>query len=42
MIVVGTQISVRGRSSQIGVMARGGWLVAFEGDLIAEGVLRGL
>ena len=31
MVVVGTQISVRGRSSQIGVMARGGWLVALRG-----------
>ena len=39
MVVIRTKISVRGRSNQISVMADGGWLVAFEGDLIAEGVL---
>jgi thiamine-phosphate pyrophosphorylase len=38
-LVVGTEVSFRGRSTGIPVAASGGWLARFEGDLIAEGVL---
>jgi thiamine-phosphate pyrophosphorylase len=38
-VAVATQISLRGRSSGIDVLAHGGWLIRFDGDLIAEGVL---
>ena len=37
--VVETEVSIEGRSSGISVLAHGGWLVRFEGDRIAEGVL---
>ncbi len=39
MVVIGTRISVHGRASGISVIARGGWLLTFDGDLIREGVL---
>ena len=37
--VVETEVSIQGRSSGINVMAHGGWVVRFEGHLLAEGVL---
>lgn len=37
--VVETEVGIEGRSSGINVLARGGWLGRFEGELIAEGVL---
>ena len=37
--VVETEVGIEGRSSGINVLARGGWLARFEGELIAEGVL---
>ena len=37
--MVETEVSIEGRSSGINVIAHGGWLARFEGDLIAEGVL---
>jgi thiamine-phosphate pyrophosphorylase len=37
--VVETEVSIEGRSSGINVVAHGGWLVRFEGELIAQGVL---
>ena len=37
--VVESEISIEGRSSGINVVAHGGWLVRFEGELVAEGVL---
>ena len=39
LVVAATEVSMRGRSSGINVVARGGWLVRFEGDLLAEAVL---
>ena len=39
LAVVETEVSIEGRSSGINVIAHGGWLARFEGDLIAEGVL---
>jgi thiamine-phosphate pyrophosphorylase len=37
--VVETEVGIEGRSSGINVVARGGWLGRFEGELVAEGVL---
>jgi ketosteroid isomerase-like protein len=37
--VVETEVGIEGRSSGINVLAHGGWLGRFEGELIAEGVL---
>jgi thiamine-phosphate pyrophosphorylase len=37
--VVETEVGIQGRSSGINVVAHGGWLVRFEGELLAEGVL---
>lgn len=37
--VIETEVSIEGRSSGINVVAHGGWLVRFQGDLIAEGIL---
>ncbi len=39
MVVVETEVSIEGRSSGIQVVAHGGWLARFEGELMAEGVL---
>jgi thiamine-phosphate pyrophosphorylase len=39
LAVVETEVSIEGRSSGINVIAHGGWLARFEGELIAEGVL---
>ena len=39
LAVVETEVSIEGRSSGINVVAHGGWLARFEGELIAEGVL---
>jgi thiamine-phosphate pyrophosphorylase len=39
LVAVSTRISMRGRSSGIDALARGGWLVRFEGDLVAEATL---
>jgi thiamine-phosphate pyrophosphorylase len=39
LVAIASRISMRGRSSGIDALARGGWLVRFEGDLIAEGTL---
>lgn len=39
MVAVATEISGRGRSSGAGVLARGGWLFVFDGDLLREGIL---
>jgi thiamine-phosphate pyrophosphorylase len=39
MVAIGTRLRVRGRASGVDVMAVGGWLIAFDGDLIREGVL---
>jgi thiamine-phosphate pyrophosphorylase len=39
MVAVATVISGRGRSSGAEVLARGGWLFAFDGDLLREGIL---
>jgi thiamine-phosphate pyrophosphorylase len=39
LFAVGTHIVGRGRASGIEIDARGGWLIRFDGDLIAEGVL---
>ncbi len=36
---IGTRVSVRGRASGIEVEARGGWMVRFEEELVAEAVL---
>ncbi len=36
---VESEVSIEGRSSGINVVAHGGWLVRFEGELVAEGVL---
>lgn len=38
-LVVETEVSIKGRSSGIRVVAHGGWLARFEGELVAEGVL---
>jgi thiamine-phosphate pyrophosphorylase len=38
-VVVETEVAIEGRASGIQVVAHGGWLTRFEGDLIAEGVL---
>ena len=39
LVAVATEIAVRGTASGINALAHGGWLVRFEGDLIAEGEL---
>jgi thiamine-phosphate pyrophosphorylase len=39
LVAIATRISIRGRTSGIDVLARGGWLLRFEGDLIAEAIL---
>lgn len=39
LIAVETEVTMQGRSSGISVVAHGGWLVRFEGGLLAEGVL---
>ena len=39
MVVVETEVAIEGRSSGIQVVAHGGWLARFEGELMAEGVL---
>lgn len=39
MVVIETRVSIEGRSSGIQVVAHGGWLARFEGELMAEGVL---
>ena len=39
LAAVETEIGIEGRASGINVVAHGGWLVRFEGDLVAEGVL---
>ncbi len=39
LVALGTQVTIRGRSSGINVVAHGGWLIRFDGDLLAEGVL---
>ncbi len=38
-VVIETEVSIKGRCSEINVVARGGWLARFEGALIAEGIL---
>ena len=38
-VAIATEIAVRGTTSGISALAHGGWLVRFEGDLIAEGEL---
>jgi thiamine-phosphate pyrophosphorylase len=39
LVGIATEIGIRGTTSGINVLAQGGWLVRFEGDLIAEGEL---
>jgi thiamine-phosphate pyrophosphorylase len=39
LVAVATEISMRGRASGIDALAHGGWLVRFEGDLIAQGTI---
>ena len=39
LVAVETEIAIEGRSSGINVLAHGGWLGVFDGELIAEGVL---
>jgi thiamine-phosphate pyrophosphorylase len=39
LAVIETEVSIEGRSSGIHVVAHGGWLARFEGELLAEGVL---
>jgi thiamine-phosphate pyrophosphorylase len=38
-LAVETTVAIEGRSSGINVVAHGGWLARFEGDLMAEGIL---
>ena len=39
LAAVETVVAIEGRSSRINVVAHGGWLIRFEGDRFAEGVL---
>ena len=39
LAAVETEVAIEGRSSRINVVAHGGWLIRFEGDRFAEGVL---
>jgi thiamine-phosphate pyrophosphorylase len=39
LAVVESEVAIEGRSSGINVIAHGGWLVRFEGELVAEGIL---